>query len=157
MRATLPAIKPTVAEILGTPRNLTFRLPSYDPDFPVYGYTDIVDCDEEVAELEALHRWAMVLHNQYPWDRSQVELAEVGQLRDDDYVVVFHPRTRRCGTSCAASGPAACHARLRTPRRRVAADPALPGGRRAQAVHACCPGSRRWPWSTASWSAPMTT
>ena len=34
----------------------------------------------------------MVLHNQYPWDRSQAELVEVGQLHDDDYVVVFHPR-----------------------------------------------------------------
>jgi 3-oxoacyl-(acyl-carrier-protein) synthase III len=34
----------------------------------------------------------MVLHNQYPWDRSQAELVEVGQLQDDDYVVLFHPR-----------------------------------------------------------------
>jgi 3-oxoacyl-[acyl-carrier-protein] synthase III len=88
----LPTIKPTVAEILSDPTNLTFRLPSYDADFPVYGFTDIVDCVEEVAELEALNRWAMVLHNQYPWDRSQAELVEVGQLNDDDYVVVFHPR-----------------------------------------------------------------
>jgi 3-oxoacyl-[acyl-carrier-protein] synthase-3 len=90
--ADLPTIKPTVAEILSDPTNLTFRLPGYDPDFPVFGFTDMVDCDEEVAELEALNRWAMVLHNQYPWDRSQAELVEVGQLRDDDYVVVFHPR-----------------------------------------------------------------
>jgi hypothetical protein len=34
----------------------------------------------------------MVLHNQYPWDRSAAELVEVGQLRDDDYVVAFYPR-----------------------------------------------------------------
>ena len=88
----LPTIKPTVAEILADPTNLTFRLPGYDPDFPTFGFTDIVDCAEDVAELEALHRWAMVLHNQYPWDRSQAELVEVGQLRDDDQVVVFHPR-----------------------------------------------------------------
>jgi len=47
----LPTIKPTVAEILSDPTNLTFRLPSYDPDFPVYGFTDVADCDEEVAEL----------------------------------------------------------------------------------------------------------
>jgi 3-oxoacyl-[acyl-carrier-protein] synthase III len=88
----LPTIKPTVAEILSDPTNLTFRLPSLDADFPVYRFNDIIDCDEEVPELEALHRWAMVLHNQYPWDRSQAELVEVGQLRDDDYVVVLHPR-----------------------------------------------------------------
>ena len=91
----LPTIKPTVSEILSDPTNLTFRLPSHDADFPVYGFTDIVDCAEEVAELEALNRWAMVLHNQYPWDRSQAELVQVGELRDDDYVVVFHPRDQQ--------------------------------------------------------------
>jgi 3-oxoacyl-(acyl-carrier-protein) synthase III len=32
------------------------------------------------------------LHNQYPWDRSKAELVEVGQLADDDFVVVLHPR-----------------------------------------------------------------
>jgi 3-oxoacyl-[acyl-carrier-protein] synthase-3 len=88
----LPTIKPTVAEILSDPTNLTFRLRSHDADFPVYDFTDIVDCAEEVPELEALNRWAMVLHNQYPWDRAQAELVEVGLLKDDDYVVVFHPR-----------------------------------------------------------------
>jgi 3-oxoacyl-[acyl-carrier-protein] synthase-3 len=101
----LPTVKPTVTEILSDPTNLTFRLPSYDPDYPVYSYADIVDARESVAELEALSRWAMVLHNQYPWDRAQAELVEVGKLRDDDYVVVFHPRDqevrqflRRVGT-----------------------------------------------------------
>jgi len=91
---TLPALKPTVAEFLQQPHNLTFRLPHYDPNYPVYDYTDILDCDEDVPELEALHRWAMVLHNQYPWERSQVELAEAGDLKDDDYVVAFHPRDK---------------------------------------------------------------
>ncbi len=88
----LPTIKPTVAEMLSDPTNLTFRLRSYDPDFPVYDFTEMLDCAEDVPELEALSRWAMVLHNQYPWDRSQAELVEVGQLRDDDFVVVLHPR-----------------------------------------------------------------
>src|SRR4051795_9888471 len=91
---TLPAIKPTVAQFLERPGNLTFRLPNYDPDFPVHTYDDILDCDEDVPELEALHRWAMVLHNQYPWERSQVELTEAGQLKDDDFVVVFTPRDK---------------------------------------------------------------
>jgi len=88
----LPTIKPTVAEILSDPTNLTFRLPGYDPDYPVYDFAEIMDCSEKVPELEALSRWAMVLHNQYPWDRSKAELVEVGQLHDDDYVVVLHPR-----------------------------------------------------------------
>lgn len=91
---TLPAVKPTVAQILEDPTSLTFRLPRYDPDFPVYDHTDVLDCHEDVAELEALHRWAMVLHNQYPWDRATVELAEVGRLQDDDVVVAFHPRDK---------------------------------------------------------------
>ena len=91
----LPTIKPTVAQILADPTSLTFRLPTYDADFPIFDYTDIIDCSETVAELEALHRWAMVLHNQYPWDRGQAELVEVGQLRDDDYVVAFHPKDQQ--------------------------------------------------------------
>ena len=90
----LPAVKPTVAEILARPESLTYSLASYDPDYPVYGYQQILDCSEDAAELEALHRWAMVLHNQYPWDREQTRLTPVGELRDDDYVVVFHPRSR---------------------------------------------------------------
>jgi 3-oxoacyl-(acyl-carrier-protein) synthase III len=89
---TLPAIKPTVGEFLKQPGALTFRLTHYDPDYPVYDYTDILDCDEDVPELESLHRWAMVLHNQYPWNRSDVELADSGSLNDDDYVIAFHPR-----------------------------------------------------------------
>jgi 3-oxoacyl-[acyl-carrier-protein] synthase III len=90
----LSPIKPTVEEMLSDPSNLTFRLNNYDPDFPVFSFDDIADCSEDLPELEALHRWAMVLHNQYPWDRSQAELVEVGQLRDDDYVVLFHPRSQ---------------------------------------------------------------
>src|SRR5918911_1464967 len=92
--STLPALKPTVAEFLEQPENLTFRLPDYDPDYPVYDYTDILDVSEDVPELEALHRWAMVLHNQYPWDRSKMELARADELKDDDYVVAFHPRNK---------------------------------------------------------------
>ncbi len=88
----LSAIKPTVAEILSDPGNLTFRLNDFDPDFPTFGLDDIIDCAEDVPELEALHRWAMVLHNQYPWDRSAAELVEVGKLQDDDYVVLLYPR-----------------------------------------------------------------
>ncbi len=88
----LSAVKPTVAEILTDPTNLTFRLTDYDPDYPTFSVADILDCAEDTPELEALHRWAMVLHNQYPWDRSRAELVQVGQLADDDHVVVFHPR-----------------------------------------------------------------
>ena len=88
----LTARKPTVAEILSDPDNLTFRLRDYDPDYPRYGFEDIIDCAEDAPELEALHRWAMVLHNQYPWDREKADLVKVGELQDDDYVVAFHPR-----------------------------------------------------------------
>jgi 3-oxoacyl-(acyl-carrier-protein) synthase III len=88
----LPAIKPTVAEILRDPDNLTFALPEYDPDFPVYTVEEIRDCAERVPELEALHRLAMVLHNQYPWERARTELRPVSALEDDDFVVLFAPR-----------------------------------------------------------------
>jgi hypothetical protein len=87
--SALEAIRPTVAQALSDPTQLTFQLGTYDPDYPTFSYTDIVDAQEEVAELEALHRWAMVLHNQYPWDRADVRLTAVGDLTDDDVVVLF--------------------------------------------------------------------
>jgi 3-oxoacyl-[acyl-carrier-protein] synthase III len=90
----LPPLKPTVAEFLAQPDALTFVMPEYDPDFPVFRTEDIFDAHENVPELEALMRWAMVLHNQYPWDRSRTELRGPGQIGDDDFVVAFHPRTR---------------------------------------------------------------
>jgi 3-oxoacyl-[acyl-carrier-protein] synthase III len=90
--AELPAIKPTVGEILANPKNLTYHLLAYDPDYPGYGQDDIIEFNHQVPELEALMRQAMVLHNQYRWDRARTRLTPVGQLHDDDFVVVFHPR-----------------------------------------------------------------
>jgi len=90
--AELPAIKPTVREILIDPCCLTLQLLDYDPNFPRYSYSDILDYAHPVAEVEALMRQAMVFHNQYPWNRGKSVLTPVGKLGDDDYVVPFHPR-----------------------------------------------------------------
>ena len=89
------AARPTKARLLADPGNLTLRLADYDPDFPRYSYDEILDCQEQIPELEALHRRVMVLHNQYPWNRQRAELVEVAQLRDDDYVVVYEPLDRQ--------------------------------------------------------------
>jgi 3-oxoacyl-[acyl-carrier-protein] synthase-3 len=88
----LPAIKPTVKEILASPSTLTWLIAEYDPDYPRYEYDDIIEASHTVAELEALLRQAMVLFNQYPWDRAKTRLVEVGKLQDNDIVVVFRPR-----------------------------------------------------------------
>jgi 3-oxoacyl-[acyl-carrier-protein] synthase-3 len=90
----LPAIKPTVAEFLADPGNRTFHLKAHDPDFPVYAYEDIVDCTADVPELEALLRRTMVLHNQYPWERPQTRLSTAAEIQDEDFVVLFHPRSQ---------------------------------------------------------------
>ena len=90
----LPAIKPTVAEFGSRPDALTFVMPDHDPDYPVFSTEEIIDAHQGVPELEALTRWAMVLHNQYPWDRSRTDLRGPGQIGDDDFVVAFHPRNR---------------------------------------------------------------
>jgi 3-oxoacyl-[acyl-carrier-protein] synthase III len=90
----LPAIKPTVAEFLDSPDALTFVMPEHDPDYPVFRTEEILDANERVPELEALMRWAMVLHNQYPWDRSRTELRGPAEIGGDDFVVAFHPRNR---------------------------------------------------------------
>src|SRR5260370_22497431 len=89
----LPAIKPTVSEIMANPKGLTYHLLAYDPDYPGYGQDDIIEFNHAVPELEALMRQAMVLHNQYRWDRAKTRLTAVGQLHDDDYLVVFPPRS----------------------------------------------------------------
>jgi 3-oxoacyl-[acyl-carrier-protein] synthase III len=90
--AELSPIKPTVGEILANPRNLTYHLLAYDPDYPGYGWDDIVEYWHRVPELEALMRQTMVLHNQYRWDRAKMRVIEVGKLHDDDFVVVYRPR-----------------------------------------------------------------
>ena len=90
----LPAIKPTVAEFASQPGALTFVMPDHDPDYPVFTFEQILDAHEDVPELEALMRWAMVLHNQYPWDRARTELRGPGEIGDDDFVVALHPRNR---------------------------------------------------------------
>jgi 3-oxoacyl-[acyl-carrier-protein] synthase III len=90
--AELSPIKPTVGEILSNPRNLTYHLLAHDPDYPGYGWDDIVEYWHRVPELEALMRQTMVLHNQYRWDRGKMRVIEVGKLHDDDFVVAYRPR-----------------------------------------------------------------
>ncbi|MGQ0844623.1 MAG: 3-oxoacyl-ACP synthase III family protein [Sporichthyaceae bacterium] len=90
--SNLPAIKPTVAELLEQPDALTFALPAHDPDFAVFSQEDILDHFNEVPELESLGRWARVLHNLYPWERSQMRLTPIGEVGEDEFVVVYVPR-----------------------------------------------------------------
>jgi 3-oxoacyl-[acyl-carrier-protein] synthase-3 len=134
----LPAIKPTVAEALAQPGALTFALSSHDPNYPVYSQDQIFDYEEQVPELESLGRWAMVLHNQYPWDRSVTRLAEVSSLGDDDFVVVFAPRNREVmtfirrvkGTATAGAGRATGRSQAVAPVPPVRPFPALDVRRR---------------------------
>ena len=90
----MPPIKPTIAEFLDDPDALTTVLDRHDPDFPIFTDKDIIDCREAAPELEAIHRWAMVLHNLYPWDRSRQRLSRPGEIGDDDFVILFEPRNR---------------------------------------------------------------
>ena len=90
--AELSAIKPTMSEILANPRNLTYHLLTHDPDYPGYGWDDIVEYWHRVPELEALMRQTMILHNEYRWDRAKMRVIEVGKLHDDDFVVVYRSR-----------------------------------------------------------------
>jgi 3-oxoacyl-[acyl-carrier-protein] synthase III len=90
--AELPAIKPTVAEFLADARNQTFVVSAHEPDWPVYSRDEVIDAEATVPELEALLRWAMVLHNQYPWAGSTTRLAAGDEIGDDDFVVLFYPR-----------------------------------------------------------------
>ncbi len=83
---SLEPIKPTIAEFIEKGTDLAYTLAEYDPDYPVYSFQEILDCNEDIPELEALQRMAMVLHNQSPWDRSRGRLASAGEIGDDDFV-----------------------------------------------------------------------
>jgi 3-oxoacyl-[acyl-carrier-protein] synthase III len=90
--AELPAIKPTVPEFLASSQNFTFVVSAYEPDWPLYSHEEIINATAVVPELEALLRWAMVLHNQYPWAGSTTRLAASDEIDDDEFVVLFYPR-----------------------------------------------------------------
>jgi 3-oxoacyl-(acyl-carrier-protein) synthase III len=89
----LPALKPTVAELLAMPEALTFVLPSHDPDYPRFSADEILDHSADVPELESLGRWARVLHNLHPWDQAATRLAPLSEVGDDDFVLVYYPRS----------------------------------------------------------------
>ena len=88
----LRPLRPTVLEALADPANRTRQLLTYDPDYLRYSYEDVIDCLHPVPELEAMMRQCMILHNQYPWDPATSTVTEISRLKDDDYVVAFHPR-----------------------------------------------------------------
>ena len=106
--SALEAIQPTVAEALADPTQLTFQLGTYDPDYPAFSFADIVDAREDVAELEALHRWAMVLHNQYLWDAGgRAADRHRRSAADDDVVVLFKPKSADVDAVPATRSPRA--------------------------------------------------
>ncbi|HJS89058.1 MAG TPA: 3-oxoacyl-[acyl-carrier-protein] synthase III C-terminal domain-containing protein [Steroidobacteraceae bacterium] len=92
--AELPPLLPTVAEFLQAPDALTLQIALYDPDFGTYSEAEIIDCREELPQLEALMRWTMILYNQSPWHREHTRLIEAAKIRDDDVVPVLVPRSR---------------------------------------------------------------
>ncbi len=92
--SSLPPIKATIAEALTTADAKTSVLTDYNPDHRHYSIDEILDVAEGQPELEALRRWAMVLHNQHPWERSQARLKSFAEMEDDDVVVLFHPKNR---------------------------------------------------------------
>jgi 3-oxoacyl-[acyl-carrier-protein] synthase III len=129
----LSAIKLSVPEVLADPTNLVYCLSDYDPDHPTFGYQEILDCNEERPELEALMRLAMVLHNQYPWDRSKARLEQIGQIDPDEFVVLFVPRNRevsefiRRARSASPARPAPARAMEPAPERTPVPPMIVPG------------------------------
>jgi hypothetical protein len=92
--AELRAIKPTVAETLVNPENLTWQLLTYDPDYPGYSYDDIIDYTHPVPKLEALMRQAMILHKQYRWGRKNTRLS---RWKGFATMITWWTRSVRCG------------------------------------------------------------
>jgi len=123
----LAAIKLTVQEVLAADDLAhTYCLSSYDPDYRVYGYDEILDCSEEHPELESLMRMAMVMHNQYPWDREAMRLKPLRQIDPDEFVVVFHPRTREVSEFIRRARTDSARARPRSHAPERAVEPQAP-------------------------------
>jgi 3-oxoacyl-(acyl-carrier-protein) synthase III len=80
-------------EVLAQPRGQVCRLLAYDPDHPRHGLEGLIEYTHAVPELEALMRQAMVLGDQFPWDHRTVRFTPVGELEDDDVVVLHRPRS----------------------------------------------------------------
>jgi 3-oxoacyl-[acyl-carrier-protein] synthase-3 len=93
-RDEIQAINPTVAEALADPGRLVYHIVDYTPDYPCYTDADIIGYTHAVPELEALMRQAMVLHDEFPWDRERTRLTPIGALDGDDVVLTLSPRTR---------------------------------------------------------------
>ena len=91
-------MKPTVAEISADPANLTFHAVRARPGLSRSSATRRSStAPRRYPSSRRCSGWAMVLHNQYPWDRAAARLEEVGRIGDDDFVVAF---TRATGRSC---------------------------------------------------------
>jgi 3-oxoacyl-[acyl-carrier-protein] synthase-3 len=138
-------------------------MPDHDPDYPAFTFEEILDANEDVPELEALMRWAMVLHNQYPWERARTELRGPGEISDDDFVVAFHPRNRdvlafieRVRRSTAGGREQATVASQNGPVEAVPPVRPYPPVRVREAFGSSR-SSRRWRSYAASMSAPTTT
>ena len=87
------AIVPTVAEARADSRARIYEISTYDPDYPVYRYNDVVGYRHRVPELEALMRHAMVLRSEFPWNLEDTRCTAIGDLRGDEVVLLLHPRT----------------------------------------------------------------
>ena len=87
------ALLPSVQDALLDPAALVHELAGYTPSYPVYRDNDIIGYHHRVPELEALMRHAMVLHNEFPWDRETVRLAPIGELDADAMVLVMQPKS----------------------------------------------------------------
>ena len=137
----LPAIKPTVAEFLAQPGRADLRGARVRPGLPGLRPRATSSTPTRTSpSSRRCMRWAMVLHNQYPWDRSRHRAARrLGEIGDDDFVVAFHPRNRdvrgvhRPGAS-AGAGRAQRSRRPGPGDHRVAPVRALPAGPRARGI-----------------------
>jgi len=152
----LSAVIPTVAALLSDPGHQTLRLTRYDPDFRRYSYDEMLDCNEDVAELEALRRWSMVRTTNIPGIAGTPPSSKSASLRTMTTWWPFTPATARCSASSPGSPfrqrPESA-GRLRHPRRWPLLARTPPST--CAMTSRCSPPSWPSPSNTASRCAPM--
>ena len=148
------------ARSLADPANLTFCLPSHDPDYPTYSYEEILDCTEAVPGARGrCTGWRWCSTTSIRGTARSRGSRRSGKIGDDDFVVAVRaaqPRGARVHPARAGRASGAPAAARRPPRRASRSSRYPPVGR-ARAVRAACRASSRWRSSRASTSARTRT
>ena len=125
--AEMEPLKPTVGEILASPKTLTYQLLATAPTIPGYGYDDIIEVSAPGARAGGAARARPWCSTTSTGGTDQGPRHRGGKLHDDDFVVVYPPaELRRRSSSSDGCKRRSSHRARRGRRPRPARRPSRP-------------------------------